>query len=132
MFSFSFSFSFFFFLFSVSPSLTLPVDIHKGVGGLTFIFARVLVGALVGGPGSQPTDTVDHTHSVVRALTPTLGVQPPYVCHRQRDGAVSIGSHMQQDIDNSKAPPTSRRSVPFVSHRSRQKSTFEKIGDNFI
>ena len=42
---------------------------------------------------------------VSRALVPTLAVQPPHVCHRQRDWAVSIGSHMQQDVDISPAPP---------------------------
>ena len=49
--------------------------------------------------------TLGTTLCVSRALMPTLAVQPPHVCHRQRDWAVSIGSHMQQDMDISKAPP---------------------------
>ena len=67
--------------------------------GLTLTFARVLVRAHIDGPGSQPTDAVDHTSCVSRALMPTSAVQPPHVCHRQRDGAVSISSRMQQDMD---------------------------------
>ena len=77
----------------------------------TFIFAHVLVRALVGTPGSHPTDTVDHTQRVVRALVPALAVRPPHLCHRQRDGAISISSHKQQDMDISQVPP--RLGAPF-------------------
>ena len=76
--------------------------------GLTFVFAHIFVRAHVYGPGSQPTDALDHTSCVSRALMPTLAVQPPHVCHRQRDWAVSMSSHMQQDMDISKAPPALR------------------------
>ena len=56
-------------------------------------------------PGSQPTDPERHTSCVSQALVPTLADSPPHVCHRQRDGAVSIDSHMQQDMGISSAPP---------------------------
>ena len=34
----------------------------------------------------------------------TLAALPPHVCHRHGTGLPSIGSHMQQDMDISKAP----------------------------
>ena len=85
--------------------LSLCLFTFKKESGVLRSFSHVLVGALVGGSGSQPTDTVDHTQSVVRAPTPTLAVRPPHVRHRHRDRAVSRGSHMQQDMDISQAPP---------------------------
>ena len=54
--------------------------------GLTLTSARVLVRAHVDGPRSQPTDALDHTSRVSRALVPTLSVLPPHVCHRQETG----------------------------------------------
>ena len=44
--------------------------------GLTLTSARVLVRPHVDGPGSQPTDALDHTSCVSRALMPTLAVEP--------------------------------------------------------
>ena len=78
---------------------------HTRGRGLTFTSAHVLVRAPVDGPGFPPSDIKDHTQCVVRALVPTLAVCPPHVCHRQRDWAVSLGWHMQQDMGISKAPP---------------------------
>ena len=72
--------------------------------GLTLTSARVLDRAHVDGPSFPPTDAVDRTSCVSRALMPTSAAQPPHVCHRQGDGAVSIGSHMQQDMDISEVP----------------------------
>ena len=57
----------------VSVCLSLCLSVLQG-RGLTFTFARVLVGALIDGPGSQPTDTQDHTLCAARALVPTLAV----------------------------------------------------------
>ena len=68
-------------------------------------------------------------HSAVRALIPSLALLPPHVCHRQRDWAVSIGSHMQQDMDISKAPPRLGAPIPLFEYRSRLKTTIQKIGE---
>ena len=105
-----------------------PVCSYARGRGLKFTSAHVLVRAPVDGPGSQPIDIRDYTSSVSRALMPTLVVQPPHVCHRQRDWAVFIGSHMQQDIDIAKAPPALRS---LCLNRSRQKTTIPKNGDKF-
>ena len=71
-------------------------------------------------------------HPVWSVLSmPTVAVQPPHVCHRQRDWAVSIGSHMQQDMDMSKAPPHLGAPFALCEHHSRLKTTIQKIGDNF-
>ena len=76
--------------------------------------------------------TMGTTPCVSRALRPTLAVQPPHVCHRQRDGAVSIGSHMQQDMGTFLvAPPHLGAPIPLFEYRSLQKTTIQKIGDNF-
>ena len=69
-------------------------------------------------------------HCAVRALMSLLAVLPPHVC-RQRDWTVSIGSHMQQDMDISRAPPHRSAPIPLFEHRSRLKTTIQKIGDNF-
>ena len=61
--------------------------------------------------GSQPTDTEDYKHGAAHALVPTLVVSLPHVCLRKRDRTVSIGSHMQQNMDISQAPP--HRGTPF-------------------
>ena len=84
--------SFFFFLFLFACRFA------KG-RGLTFTFARVLVRAHVDGPSSQPSDAEDHTLRAARALVPPLALLPPQACHRQRAWAVSVGSHIQQDMD---------------------------------
>ena len=75
----------------------MPVRCARGPG-LTFTLARVLVRAPIDGPGLQPTDVKDHTKCVVRALVPTLGRVPAACVSSPRDGAVSMGSHMQQDM----------------------------------
>ena len=75
-----------------------PVHIHMGSGVLRSPLPASLFRAPIDGPGSQPTDALDHTSCASRALMPTLA-QPPHVCHRQKHWAVSRGSHMQQDMD---------------------------------
>ena len=62
-----------------------PVPINKGLG-LTFTSAHILVRALVDGPGSQPTDTMDHIKCVVRAPVAMVAVSLPHVCHRRETG----------------------------------------------
>ena len=110
-------------------SVFLPVCSAR-CQGLTFTFARVLVWALIDGPGAQPTDTEDHTLCAACALVPTLAVWPLHVCHRQRDSAVSIGSHMQQDMDTSKAPPP--LSAPWPLPETVHAGNLDpKIGDTF-
>ena len=115
------------FIFLFSPSL-FACSLSQRCGGLTFIFAHILVRALVGGPGSQPTDTVDNTQSVVRALTPTLAVQQPHVCHRQRDGTVSIGSHMQH-MEISEALPHLGAPFPLFHAVHVRKPRSKKLGN---
>ena len=78
----------------------------------------------------------------------TVAALPLQVCHRQKDWAASIDSHMQQDTDVSKAPPKSKRSelfgfiicVRMVStcfpHRSRHRTSetsiwsYSKVGSS--
>ena len=62
-----------------------PVPIDKGLG-LTFTSAHILVRALVDGPGSKPTDTMDHIKCVVRAPVAMVAVSLPHVCHRRETG----------------------------------------------
>ena len=62
-----------------------PVPINKGPG-LTFTSAHILVRALVDGPGSKPTDTMDHIKCVVRAPVAMVAVSLPHVCHRRETG----------------------------------------------
>ena len=50
-----------------------------------------------------------------------------HVCHRQRDWAVSIGSHMQQDMDISEALPHLGAPIPLFEYRSLQKTTIQKL-----
>ena len=100
-------------------SLTDLVFFCLGPVCLTFTSARVLVRALVDGPGLQPTDIGNHTQCAARALTPTLSLRPPHVCHRQKDWAVSI----------SWAPPHLGAPIPLLEYRSRLKTTIQKIGD---
>ena len=90
---------------------------------LTFTSARDLVRALVDGPGSQPTDIWNHTQCAARALTP----RPPHVCHRQKDWAVSVGSHMQQDMDFSWAPPHLGAPIPLFEYRHVRKPRPKKL-----
>ena len=60
---------------------------------------------------------LDQTQSMVRALTHTLAVRPPHVCRRQRDEAVSVGSHMQQDMGISNAPPHPGVPIPLFERK---------------
>ena len=100
----------------VKSSLTQRVGVSRSFSPAS-LFEHLSVGHAFHPP--TPRDT----HCVVRALTPPLAAQPPHVCHRQRDWAISIGSRMQQDTGNSQGASTSRRSVSFVCHRSCQKTT---------
>ena len=82
---------------------------HKGSGS-TFTVARVLVGPHVNGPGSQPTDTQNHTFRIVRAL-----MSPWHCCHRMCvETGLSLGSHMQQDMGIFQAPPHPGAPFPFA------------------
>ena len=99
---------------------------HTRGRGLTFTSAHVLVRAPVDGPGFPPTDQRDHTQCAVRALVPTLAVCPPHVCHRQRDWAVSLGWHMQQDMGISKAPPHPGAPFPLTHAVHVRKPRYKK------
>ena len=116
--------------FSLPRSLSLCLSVFTRGRGLTFTSAHVLVRALVDGPSFPPTDKVDCTPMRSCALMPTLAVRPPHVCHRQRDWAVSIGSHMQLDMDIFKAPP--RPGAPSPVQKTVNVRNLElQIGDNF-
>ena len=85
------SFSSPWFSLSLPHPLSLCLSVFTKGRGLTFTSTRVLVRAHVDRPGLPPTDTVDHTLCVIRALVPTLAFAPPHVCHRQRDWAHAAG-----------------------------------------
>ena len=105
-------------VFSLPLSLPHPLSLCLSVftkgRGLTFTSAHVRVRAHVDGPGFHPP-TQWTTLCVIRALVPTLAFSPLHVCFRQRDWAVSISWHMQQDTDISEAPPHQGAQLP-LSH----------------
>ena len=82
------------------------------------------------GQARNPSTQRDHTLCVIRALVPTVAVQPPHVCHRQKDWAVSMGSHMQQVMGMSWAPP--HLGAPFLLLQTVhvKKVTIQKMGDD--
>ena len=90
--------------------------------GLTYDFVRVLFRALVEGPSSPPHQ------SVVRALTPTLAVQPPHV--QSRDQAASVGSHKQQHMDVSESAPRCGRSRQ--KPRTKNRDIFPQTCASFL
>ena len=94
--------------------------------GLTFVFARVLVRAHVDGPSSQST-THWTTHRVYPVLWCPLWPCFHHMCVIAKE-TVTIGSHMQQDIDIAKALPHLGAPIPLFEHRSRLKTTIQKIG----
>ena len=112
-------------------SVSLPVHCTRG-RGLTFTLARVLVSSTYQWArlATHRPQGTHNTSCAARALVPTLAAQPPHVCHRQGDWAVSVGSHMQQDIDISNAPLLGAP-IALFDYRSRQKTTIQKIGANF-
>ena len=59
-----------------------------------------------------PTDAKHYTLCVVRALTPPFGRAASACVSSPRDWIVSVGSHMQQDMDMSEAPPRPGAPLP--------------------
>ena len=98
-----------------------------GVGVLRSCLPASLCRAPIDGPSFPPSDAKDHTLCVVRALVPTLAVLPPHVCHRQRDWAVSIGSHMQQDMGVTSTPPHLDSPFPLFDAVRVRKRRSEKL-----
>ena len=89
-------------------SCLVPVWSPQGVGvSHSLLPASLFEHLSMGQARSRPTQE-DHILCAVRALMPQSALFPPHVCHRQRDGAVSMGSHMQQDMGISQAPPPPR------------------------
>ena len=82
-----------------------------GIGVLRSLLPVSLFEHLFDGPSSPPTDAEDHALCAVRSLTSTLAVSLPHVCHRLEMGALSVASHMQEDVDIPEAPR--RLSAPF-------------------
>ena len=99
-----------------------PVHTHKGSGSSvdfrprpcpgTYRWAR-LATHRHGGPRSV---SIPYSHAHFGRFT-TACVSSP------RDWAVSIGSHMQQDMGVSIAPPHLVAPIPLFEHRSRLKTT---------
>ena len=83
----------------------------------------------VDGPSSQPTDAQEHTlwSPCSRAHfghVATACVSSP------GDWAVSVGTHTQQDMGVSIAPPHLVAPAPLFEYCSRLKTTIQKIGDS--
>ena len=97
--------------------------------GLTLILARFLVRALVDGPNFPPTDMKDHTSVRSPCSRAHFGRVTTACVSSPRDWAVSTGSHMQQGMDISQAPPHLGAPIPLFEFRSRQKTTTQKFGD---
>ena len=126
--SFSFFLSFFLSFFSFSLSLSLSVHCTRG-RGLTFTLARVLVSSTYRWVklATHRHQGTHNTSCAARALVPTLAAQPPHVCHRQGDWAVSIGSHMQQGHRHFQRASTSRRSAPLFEYLHVRKPRSKKL-----
>ena len=101
--------------------------------GLTVTRASFLARAPIDGPGSQPTDVQDRTLCVVRALMPTLAAQPTHVCViAKKDWAVSLSSHMQQDMDMCLSSPRQRAScsqTPITTRTVINKTVIESSSE---
>ena len=79
---------------------------------LTFTSARVFF-KLIYGPSCQPTDTKNHTQRSPCSDSPVARVATACVSS-PRDRAVSISSHVQQDMVTSVAPPRVGAPCSFV------------------
>ena len=89
--------------------------------GVTFMFARLLVRAPIDGPGSQPTDTVDHQLSVQSVLSCPLWPLHHRVCViAERLGHLRCLAHAAGH-GHFQGASTSRRTASFVSPCSPQK-----------
>ena len=114
-------------LFTTLPlSFSLPVYLHKGSRGLTFTSARVLVSSTNRWPRLATHRRRGPRKCVLCAQVPALAVQPPHVCHRQRDSALSVGSHMPQDMGVSEAPPHLGGPFPLCDTRHVRKPLSKK------
>ena len=85
-----------------------------------------LIRAPIDGPGCLPTDTEDHTQCSPCSHAPfsraaTACLSSP------RDWEVSMGSHMQQDMDIFFGATTSRRTSPTCSDRSPLKPGVKQL-----
>ena len=95
-----------------------------------FIFAHVLVRALVDGPSFPPTDAEDHTSVRSPCSRAHFGRAITACVSSPRHWAVSIGPHKQQDMDISKA--SSRLGAPFLLQNTVNVRNLDlQIGDNF-
>ena len=72
-------------LLASSFSFSVPVCCIRA-GDPRSVLPASLFRAPIDGLGSSPTNTVDHTRCVVRALMPASAALPPHVCHRQETG----------------------------------------------
>ena len=97
----------FFVFFAVIPSLALRLFVASGVE-----VSRSLVPSTCRW-AKHATDGHNGPHDVCRPCPNARLGHGAAECHRQRDWAVSIGSHTQ-DIDLSKAPPHPRAPIRLV------------------
>ena len=101
--------------------------------GLTLTFARVLVRAHVDGPGSQPTDAVDHTSCVSRAL-----LMPPLRPCNHRMCVIAKETGQSPQARTCSRTWTFLRRLHIWALRSLRLTPFKsqhhdpKNGDNFI
>ena len=86
----------------LSPSLCL-FHLHKGSGSYVHLCPRPCFDHASMGQTRNPTQRTTQVRTPCSGAH--IGLQPPHVCHRQRDWAVSVGSHMQQNMGISQAPP---------------------------
>ena len=100
------------------------------VGVSRSLLPTSLFGHLSMGQARNPP-TLGTTLCVSRALMPTLAVKPPHVCHRHKDWAVSMGSHMQQDMDIPRRLHTKVLRPLCFEYRSHLKIAIQKVGDSF-
>ena len=107
-----------------------PVRTHNGSGSY-FHFCPRPCSSTCPWAKLSTTDTRDHTNAW-SVLSRSFGrVTTARVSSPKRLGAVSMGSHMQQEMDISQAPPHLGAPFALFEHRSRLKTTIQKIGDNF-
>ena len=93
-------------LFAIlSISFPLPVHFHKGSRSHVYFCPRLCSITYRWAEDTPPTDAEDKTLCVARALMPLLGLVATACMSSPRDWAVSVGSHMQQDVEMSLAPP---------------------------
>ena len=108
----------------------MPVDFHKGSGSYVHSCPRPRSEHMSMGQASHPP-TRGTTPCVWSVLSCPLWPCNHRTCHRLRDGAVSIGSHMQQGMEISLVPPHLGAPFPLFDTVQVRKPRSKKNGVNF-